>query len=74
MRILVTGGTGFVGSHVARQLQATGHAVRLLVRDQTKACAYYDKLNIDLHKRVGNFQFENQAVALWAHMSFVYRK
>jgi len=41
MKILVTGGTGFVGSHVCRQLLAAGHAVRLLVRDKGKAEAYY---------------------------------
>ena len=46
MCVLVTGGTGFVGSHVARQLQAAGHSVRLLVRDQTKARDYYAKLNL----------------------------
>lgn len=33
MRILVTGGTGFVGSHTVRALIAAGHSVRLLVRD-----------------------------------------
>lgn len=32
MTTLVTGATGFVGSHVARQLIAAGHSVRVLVR------------------------------------------
>jgi dihydroflavonol-4-reductase len=32
MKILVTGATGFVGSHIARQLVAVGHSVRVLVR------------------------------------------
>ena len=63
MRILVTGGTGFVGSHVARQLQATGHAVRLLVRDQTKACAYYDKLNLPQPEMVTGDITEADSVA-----------
>lgn len=44
MNVLVTGGTGFVGSHVCRQLQAGGHAVRLLVRDEDKARAFYAAL------------------------------
>jgi nucleoside-diphosphate-sugar epimerase len=34
--VLVTGGTGFVGSHVAARLVAQGHAVRLFVRDPAK--------------------------------------
>ncbi|MFZ0581486.1 MAG: hopanoid-associated sugar epimerase [Candidatus Acidiferrales bacterium] len=32
MKTLVTGATGFVGSHVARQLVSAGHTVRALVR------------------------------------------
>ncbi len=34
--MLVTGGTGFVGSHVAARLVASGREVRLLVRDPAK--------------------------------------
>lgn len=32
MKVLVTGGTGFLGSHVAQQLGELGHEVRCLVR------------------------------------------
>jgi len=32
MKVLVTGGSGFLGSHVAEQLVAEGHQVRALVR------------------------------------------
>jgi len=30
MRVLLTGGSGFVGSYVAEQLSALGHTVRAL--------------------------------------------
>ncbi len=36
MRVMVTGGTGFTGSHTVRALVAAGHDVRLLVRDREK--------------------------------------
>jgi dihydroflavonol-4-reductase len=36
VKVLVTGGTGFTGSHTARALVAAGHEVRLLVRDADK--------------------------------------
>ena len=32
MRILLTGGTGFLGGHIARALAAEGHELRLLIR------------------------------------------
>jgi len=37
VRILVTGATGFIGHHTARQLMAAGFQVRLLVRNPDKA-------------------------------------
>jgi nucleoside-diphosphate-sugar epimerase len=36
LKTLVTGGTGFIGSHLAERLLAEGHYVRLLVRDSQK--------------------------------------
>jgi len=41
MQILVTGGTGFIGYHTARQLAASGYRVRLLVRNPDKARQLY---------------------------------
>ncbi len=37
MRVLVTGGTGFIGTHTVRALLGSGHDVRLLVRNGEKA-------------------------------------
>lgn len=42
MKILITGATGFVGAHTARELLESGHEVRLLVRDKTAAQRYFN--------------------------------
>lgn len=41
MRVLITGGTGFVGYHSARALLAAGEEVSLLVRNRDKAIALF---------------------------------
>jgi NADH dehydrogenase len=37
MKVLITGGTGFVGPHVVRAAAGAGHDLRLLVRDSTRS-------------------------------------
>jgi dihydroflavonol-4-reductase len=46
MTTLVTGASGFVGSHVARQLVAAGDAVRVLVR-RTSRLEFLDNLPVE---------------------------
>jgi dihydroflavonol-4-reductase len=42
MRVFLTGGTGFIGGEVARELRARGDEVRALVRTPSKAAALQD--------------------------------
>jgi uncharacterized protein YbjT (DUF2867 family) len=37
MKVLVTGGTGFVGPHIVRAIAEQGHDLKLLVRDSTRS-------------------------------------
>ena len=46
MRVLVTGGTGFAGSHSVRRFVEDGHSVRLLVRDADKVRRVFDPMDI----------------------------
>ncbi len=48
MKVLVTGGTGFVGSHSVRALRAAGHDVRLLVRDPAKVRRVFEPQQLEI--------------------------
>lgn len=45
---MMTGGTGFAGSHTVRRFIAAGHSVRLLVRSREKVREIYDPLGIGI--------------------------
>ena len=49
MRYFVTGATGFVGGHVARQLIADGHQVVTIARDPARASTQCD-LGVEIHQ------------------------
>ena len=51
MKILITGGTGFLGSHLARRLVAGGHAVTVLRRASSKTNALED---VDVRQEIGD--------------------
>jgi dihydroflavonol-4-reductase len=46
VKVLVTGGTGFVGSHSVAALWAAGHSVRMLVRSRDRIAPALDPLGV----------------------------
>ena len=51
MRVMITGGTGFIGFHTTQALLAAGHEVSLLVRSVEKMEAMYGKGCIEHYTR-----------------------
>lgn len=47
MRVLITGATGFIGSHVVRELAAAGHSLRLLARSPERVGPLMARMGID---------------------------
>lgn len=55
MKVLVTGGTGFIGAHTVAALRAEGHDVRLLVRSRDRVAPALDPLGVtDVDAVVGD--------------------
>ena len=48
MRVLVTGGAGFVGRATARALVEAGHRVRIVSRDAWPSGSLFDKLGVEV--------------------------
>lgn len=48
MKVMVTGGTGFTGSHTVKAFVEAGHTVRLLVRDREKVRRVFDSHGIGI--------------------------
>ena len=48
MRVMMTGGTGFAGSHTVRRYLDAGHSVRLLVREAEKVRRVFDPFEIEI--------------------------
>lgn len=72
---MVTGGTGFVGSHTVRAFVAAGHSVRLLVRDREKVRRIFDPLDIAIPESdvvVGDITDEAQVEAAFAGCDAVF--
>jgi len=47
MKVLVTGGTGFIGSHSVKALKDAGHWVRVLIRSPEKARTVFENLGVE---------------------------
>ncbi len=63
MKVLVTGGTGFVGSHTAAAIAGAGHDVRLLVRRPDQVPASLDPLGLEVSDVVVGDVLDERAVS-----------
>ena len=54
MKVLVTGGTGFVGSHTAAALKHRGHEVRILARNPERVPVVLEPFGIDVESIQGD--------------------
>jgi dihydroflavonol-4-reductase len=62
MRVLVTGGTGFIGAHSVKALVDAGHDVRLLVRNSDRIVRNLRPLGVDVSDYVVGDMCDEDAV------------
>lgn len=63
MRVLVTGGTGFIGSHTAEAIHRAGHDLKLLARDAAKVERVFEPKGIRVDEVVVGDVTDPAAVA-----------
>jgi nucleoside-diphosphate-sugar epimerase len=68
-RCFVTGATGFIGSHLVRQLNERGHSVRCLVRSDSQVNALAD---LGAECRLGNMSDQEVLRNAVSHCEFVF--
>jgi dihydroflavonol-4-reductase len=64
MRVLVTGGTGFLGAHCVEAIVAAGHSVRLLVRSPAKVDALFGPLGVRIDEVMPGDMADARSVAV----------
>ena len=63
MRVMITGGTGFIGFHTAKALRAAGHELRALVRSATRGAEILGPLGLTSADLVEGDMADEAAVA-----------
>jgi nucleoside-diphosphate-sugar epimerase len=58
MRILVTGGCGFIGHNVVERLQQEGHQVRIIDNQTSYGIIPHDELNYLMYERKKKFEYD----------------
>jgi nucleoside-diphosphate-sugar epimerase len=72
MKIFLTGGTGFVGSHLLRLLGCTNHSVTALCRSASQPCIDIGKQPLWLHKEMNKLEVSDfSGVDVLVHLASV---
>src|SRR5690554_3088215 len=72
MKVLVSGGTGYIGSHTAVELLNNGHSVVLVDNLYNSSIDVVDKIKIITNK--DDIVFYNEDVANYTKMDLIFKK